>query len=80
MALTSNFINSISNLEFQNIFNLKNYEVNEFLIKSEYTLKQNLTITTFKNLIDNEKDEILRDILREDYLSYFKKNVNYISL
>lgn len=75
MALTSNFNNCITNLEYQNIFNLKNYEVNEFLVKSEYALKQNLTISTFKNLIDDEKDELLRDILREDYLSYFKKNV-----
>lgn len=46
--------------------------------KMEFSYRYNYTISLFKPLLDLNIDEILKDILKEDYQSIIKVNVKLI--
>lgn len=63
--------------DFNLVFAEKNNEVFESLLKMEFNHKYNFTISVFKPLLDLGKDEILRDILKEDYLMQIRSAVKF---
>ncbi len=54
--------------EFDSIISEKNKDYSESLIKSELNNKHNFTISVFKSLINQKNEEVLREILKDDYL------------
>jgi hypothetical protein len=64
--------------EFNSVFHEKNNEINESLMKMEFNYKYNFTISIFKPILELQSDEILREILKEDYISLIKSSNNKI--
>jgi hypothetical protein len=61
--------------DFRSVFEEKNNEIMENLCKMEFNYKYNFTISVFKSLLDSKRDEILREILKDDYIMHIKNTV-----
>ncbi len=75
MRSKHNILNNYQNCskqEFNAIFAEKNKDVNETLLKYEHHYKNNFTISVFRHLLELNKDEILREVIKEDYKTHIK--------
>jgi hypothetical protein len=66
--------NKCSKSEYDAIMSEKNKDFYESIIRSELNCKNYFTISIFKSLIKEKNDEVLRDILKDDYVrsTYYK--------